>query len=296
MTRATPRAPPSAGLDDHGHRASVQSSVLLEHDVRPEQGERQALVGTPPPLPARATFRSARARAEAKSDAATATRTPPPESAASFSANSAARAQRLRPGGGEHATALAARHRRVGRRDVGVQRRGRSGGDPRGARVAAARAGGATQPVRFVPLDVRVLDVDDDGARHLAWAPDRSSHRSARRRRRPRPAPSCFETRSARREARWAPRSRRKEPRRRRRGFGGVGVGVDVWLERHGAAAEHAGAAAALLVHLDSFPEKTTDGENLWTTDPLRKAPPSISTTQPREASTPPPRVAGDVF
>jgi len=36
----------------------------------------------------------------------------------------AARAQRDRPSGGEHATALAARHGRVGRRDVGVQRRG----------------------------------------------------------------------------------------------------------------------------------------------------------------------------
>ena len=167
----------------------------------------------------------------------------------------AARAQRDRPGGGEHATALAARHRRVGRRDVGVQRRGRSGGDPRGARVAAARAGGAPDAaVRFVPLDVRVLDVDDGGARHLAWVA-RSVHLIARRDEDGAPVRRRVVLKRAARGAKRGGRRGRggKSLGAGGVGFGGVGFGVDVWLERHGAAAEHAGAAP-LLVHLDGVP------------------------------------------
>ena len=242
-------------LDDDSHRASVQRSVLGERDVRPENGECQALVRhAAASSGARDVSLEARLRSEREE------RRGDGDAHASAGVGGfvlrerASRAQSDRPCGGEHAATLAARHGRVRRRDVGVERRGRRRGDARArraTRVAGAFAG-PDAPHGFVRFDVRVLHVHDGGARDHARVPG-GVHLIARRDE-DRASVRCRVV--AERTVLSAQSGGRRDGVRVVGVLGVLGVRVDVGLERHGASPEHAGAAP-LLVHLDDVP-----GEN----------------------------------
>ena len=147
MTRATPRAPPSTGSMTTATAPPSKARFSSNTTSGPSRASARPSPGHAAAAPrARDVSLEARARAEGEERRGDGDAHAAAGVGGFVLREQAVRAQRDRPGGGEHATALATRHRRVGRRDVGVQRRGRSGGDPRGARGRSARRRRSTQP------------------------------------------------------------------------------------------------------------------------------------------------------
>ena len=251
MTRDAGRRRVARRLATTAARASVRGRVLLEHDVRPERAaaehgprgtRRRRSAGArdvwlearalgPRPSATRRRRRARRRRSRSRSP-----RTGQPAS------------QRIDPSAASAPPpAPKPPHRRVGRRDVGVQRRGRSGGDPRGARVAAGRAGAARRSHAVVPLDVHVLGrprrrrrgARGGGGRRSPrlgarlFRADRRPHEVGRAERAEHVAVPGGRRPSSRNEISCGPAPVR----------GALGGRCDVWLDVHGdVAPEHVGA------------------------------------------------------